>query len=290
MILLSLALAFIVTSACRQSDRPFFKSSQGKEYKLKILTTMAPLYSFTVNITGGHAEVLNLLPSGAGPHDYSFSPADVKRVAKADVIIKNGAGLETWLDNVIASAGKKGLVVVNTSNGIDIINNDPHIWLSPQRAMTQVKNIKNALVKADPDRESIYTANAENYLKLLDNLDKSIRDEINQWSRKEFVAFHSAYLYFTMDYGLEQVAVIQESPEGEPSPQHIGNVIKTIREKGLQSIFTEPQASHKIVDMIAQDLHLKVYNLDTLEAGELYPGWYENRMKKNLTVLKEVLH
>ena len=74
--------------------------------RFTVLTTIPPLYSFTKNIVGDIANVDNLLPNGAEPHDYSFGPSDIKKVSKAQIIIKNGLGLETWLDKLLVSAGE----------------------------------------------------------------------------------------------------------------------------------------------------------------------------------------
>ena len=271
--------------ACRQSITE-------KSEKLRILTTIAPLYSFTKNIAGDLADVDNLLPSGAGPHECSFSPADIVKVSRSNVLIKNGVDLESWLDKLMISAqtGKKEIVIADTSSGVEIIDNDPHIWLSPVNAVIQVKNIRDCLVKADPGNSETYRENAGLYIKRLKALDREIRDEVRTWKQREFVALHPAFTYFTKDYGLKQAAVIQETPEIEPSPKHIIDVIKTIEAAGIKAIFSESRASHKIVDTIAEDLKLRVYNLDTLETGELSKEWYEEKMRANLAVLKKALN
>jgi zinc/manganese transport system substrate-binding protein len=193
-------LAFVLCSiaACREAaDLPGSKNGLA-ESRLKILTTIPPLFSFTANIVGEHAEVSNLIPSGVGPHEYSFSPADMKKIAEADIIIRNSVNLETWLDSVIVSAGKEGLIVVDTSSGVEIINNNPHIWLSPMRARLQVRNIRDALIGRSPDLEEVFARNAGNYIRRLEFLDGYIRDEIRTWRNKKIVAFHPAFLYFTL--------------------------------------------------------------------------------------------
>ncbi|GMR03250.1 MAG: metal ABC transporter substrate-binding protein [Thermodesulfovibrionia bacterium] len=288
---------FILLSACQQPSRQFGNENQQPEIKLKILTTIAPLYCFAKNIAGDLADVENLLPAGAGPHEYSFSPADIKKIKNAHVLIKNGANLEPRLDKVIASSmeipamNRKGkLAVVDTSSGIQLMNNDPHIWLSPKNAIIQVRNIRDALAKADPDRSERYRENAGEYIKRLEKLDIYITEEVKTWRTKEFVAFHSAFMYFARDYGLKQVAVIQEFPDTQPSPKHIAEVIKTIKKTGVKAIFSEPLTTHKIVESIAEDLNLQVYSFDTLETGEPYPEWYEDKMKANLAVLKKALN
>jgi len=263
--------------------------SRSDNKKLKVLTTIAPLYSFTKTIAGDAASVDNLLPAGTNPHEYSLSPEDIIRISKAQVVIKNGVGLEKWLDKLFTdqslSSGEKPLIV-DSSSGVNIIDNNPHIWLSPRNAMIQVTNISNALIKADPANGALYKKNTVDYLKRLKVLDRDIAAAVGRLQRKEFVSIHPAFLYLARDYGLKQVAVIREFPEQEPTPGHIADVINIIKANKINFIFSEPRASHKAVDTIAGDLKLKEFTLDTLESGELYPEWYEEKMRMNLEVLK----
>ncbi len=276
-----------------QACEPASDTSDGR---LIVITTIPPIYSFTKNITGDTANVENLLPHGAEPHDYSFGPADIKKVSKAQIIIKNGLGLETWLDKLLASAAENAaaigqeLFVVDSSSGIDVMDNDPHIWLSPARAVTQVKNIRDALIRVDTVHAETYARNAAYYIARLQTLSNEITASISTFKRKEFVAFHSAFKYFADDYGLDQAAVIQKSPGIESSPTGIARVMDIIRERDIKVIFSEPGSSHKIVNSIAGDLGLEVFALDTLETGSLSKDWYENKMRANLEVLKIALN
>ena len=256
--------------------------------KIRILTTIAPLYSFTKNIAGDAALVDNLLPAGAGAHDYSFSPADIKKIHKADVIIINGVQLESWLDKVISSSGSKS-AIIDTSDGIIIRDNDPHIWLSPHNAIIQVTKIMNSLSKIDTGNSSIYKSNGEDYIRKLEILDGKIKAEIDSWKRKEFIAFHSAFKYFARDYGLKQAAVIEEFPGKSPSPSHIAGIIDIIKSTDIKAIFTEPRSHHRIVDSIAKDMDLEILTLDTMETGELSSVFYKEAMMSNLEALGKAL-
>src|ERR1700736_2571882 len=89
--------------------------------RIAVLTTFAPVHCFASNVASDTADVAVLVPPNAGPHDYSFSPADIQKIAKADVLVMNGAGLENWLQRGIKSAGRKDLLVVDTSKGIPLI-------------------------------------------------------------------------------------------------------------------------------------------------------------------------
>lgn len=275
--------------ACKQTAPP----KAGNDNRLKVVTTIAPLYSFTKNIAGDAVILENLLPSGVGPHEYSLSPDDARKIADADILIKNGVGLEEWMNKLIDSTNEfrtdsKKLVIVDTSEGVDIIDNDPHIWLSLRNAVLQVKNIEASLVEADPGNADAYIKNAADYIKLLEDLDKEITECVDKWNKQELITFHSAFSYFAKDYALKQSAVIEGSPEAKPSPTHIAEIMDKIKESGTRVIFSEPDASHKIMDSISDDMGLKVYSLDTLGTGELSPGWYISRMRVNLETLNKV--
>ena len=276
--------------ACRQTTPPKVEGDS----RLKVVTTIAPLYSFTKNIAGDSVVLENLLPSGVGPHEYSLSPEDARKIADADIIIQNGVGLEGWMNRLIGSVNElrsnsKKLLVVDTSKGVEIFNNDPHIWLSPRNAVLQVRNIAAALVKADPGNADEYEKNAADYIKRLEALDREITECVATWDNNYLVTFHSAFSYFAEDYGLKQSAVIEGSPEAQPSPSHIAEIIDIIKGSGTRVIFSEPDASHKIMDSIAGDLGLRVYSLDTLGTGELGPGWYISSMRANLETLNKAL-
>ncbi|MBI4682429.1 MAG: zinc ABC transporter substrate-binding protein [Nitrospirae bacterium] len=289
MIFLALICPVISLHACRQ---PVTQTGG----KLRILTTIAPLYSFAKNVAGDEAIVDNLIPSGVGPHEYSLSPGDARKVSETRILIINGVKLEAWLNKLQGPASEsptndnKKLIIVDTSAGVELIGNDPHIWLSPRNAIMQVKNIRDALVKVDPDNSETYTKNSSEYIQRLGNLDKEIRNEIRTWKQNRIVTYHPAFKYFAGEYGLELAVVIQETPEIEPSPKHIAHVIETIKSKGIRAIFTEPQFSHKIVTSLAGDLNLQVYSLDTLETGLFSKEWYEDSIRSNLQVLKKALN
>lgn len=262
--------------------------------RLTVLTSIAPLYSITVNVAGDLARVENLLPSGAGPHEYSFSPDDVRKVHEADVLVINGMNLETWLEGVVRSeqevrsswpGGNAGLIVVDTSRGVRTIDDNPHIWLSPASAVVQTGNIREALIAADPVHAEAYRDNADAFIQRLKRLDSDIRRMKKQWRTDQFVSFHSAFSYFARDYGLRQVAVIQDKSGIDPSPRHVASVIDLMTAHGIHFIFSETGVRSKIVDAIAGDLEARVYYLQTLESGEMSGDAYEKGMRDNLAIM-----
>ncbi len=281
--------------------------------KIKVVATFLPIYVFTANVAGDAAEVDVLLPSDVGPHNYSFKPSDVLKVANARVVVKNGVELESWMDDVIESAGSPDLEVIDTGKGIDLLGDEnhmveeseeehteegslehgefnPHIWLDPLRAVAQVENIRDGLIAADPGNEEIYRLNAEEYIAKLRALNEEIKEITSNLENKKFISFHSSFLYFAERYGLEQAGIIEPFPGKEPGPKYIRDLIDLIERENISALFSEPQFSPQIVETLSKDLDLPVFILDPLATGEFSKDFYEKGMKRNMENLKKALN
>ncbi|MCM3496298.1 metal ABC transporter solute-binding protein, Zn/Mn family [Paenibacillus lactis] len=94
--------------------------------KLKIKTSFYPMYEFTRQVAGDLADVENLVPAGVEPHDWEPTPQDMAGIADADVIVYNGAGMESWIDQVLDSVKDRDLKVIEASQGIEIMEGEGH--------------------------------------------------------------------------------------------------------------------------------------------------------------------
>lgn len=261
--------------------------------KLHVLATFFPLYDFARNVGQDKIE-LNMLFTQT-PEVASFTPADIKKINQADIVIKNGVGLEPVLDDLIKSSDNKNLTVVDTSEEIAILEDEeevagnPHIWLDTTNAIIQVVHIRDALAAADPSNAAFYKQQAEAYIAQLRQLDQEIASRLTPLPHKDFVAFHSAFVYFAKRYGLRQAAAIEEFPGKEPTPQYLAEIIEIIKESGLKTIFAEPQFSPKVVEAIARDLGLQVRVLNPVETGDPARDSYYAMMQTNTQTLVEAL-
>src|SRR5258708_38321763 len=78
----------------------------GEARQIKVVTSFLPVWCFTVNVAGDLAEVENLLPPGTGPHDFQFSPREMRKLNAADLVIINGLQRESWHDKPIHSTAQ----------------------------------------------------------------------------------------------------------------------------------------------------------------------------------------
>lgn len=269
-------------------------------HKLKVVTSFLPIYCFTVNVAGDLAEVENLLPPGTEPHDFQFSPREVRKLETADMVVVNGLHLESWLDRAIRSSSH-AKVVVEAAAGLepDLIYGassrsvsdtpNPHVWLDPRLAEHEVTNILAALSKADPANEIGYTRNAGKYIARLEKLDEEFSNGLASCKGRSIITFHDAFPYFARRYGLKVAGVIERVPDVEPSPKYLSELNRVIRRDGIKVIFGDRQSSMKLPEQIGHDYNVAVAELDTLETGEFKPDAYEEGMRKNLRILEKYL-
>ena len=227
--------------------------------KLNIVTSFLPVQSHTLAIAGDHANVKQLMAKDTGPHDFQLTPADVKKLSNADLLIINGAGIEGWLGELIKKSGNKNLVVVDTSKGIKLVESpeeieiahahghshshgdgaNPHIWLDPVLAKKQAANIVAALQKADPANASAYAQNGKAYEAKLATLDSNYRSTLAPLPNKNLVTFHDAFPYLAARYKLNYVGAISEFPEKDPSPKQLAALVDKIRSLKVGVLFAE---------------------------------------------------
>jgi zinc transport system substrate-binding protein len=280
---LGASLGFYLPTSCQAADAR----------KVKVLTSVVPVYCFTVNVAGNLASVENLLPGRIGPHDYQFTSADVRKLNQADLIVVNGLGLESWLDKAIeANRRKSSVVKVEAAAGLNsrlVSGQNPHVWLDPTLAAHCVTNISIALQKADPANAKGYAENAARYIQKLEQLDMGLGQTLQPLKMIPFITYHDAFPYLVRRYGLNQVGVVEKVPDVEPSAKDLRALSQLVREKKVKVIFTEPQFSSKLVQQLSRDLGVTAAPLDPIETGELSPTVYEDAMRTNARVLVEHL-
>jgi zinc transport system substrate-binding protein len=233
--------------------------------KINVATTIAPLGDFVIAVGGDRVEVTVLVPAGAEPHTYEPTPSQMKDVAKADLYIMNGGGLEFWMDKVLQV--NKKMLIVDSSRGVKLVNEsggetDPHIWISLRNAAIQVNNICSGLIQADPKNGDYYRKNRDDYLQKLKALDEEFNQTFAAKKGRIFIVYHPAWTYFARDYNLDQVPILEN--EKEPGPKYLGSIIDLARRNNITVIFVEPQYNPKSAEVTAQEIKAKVIALDPL--------------------------
>jgi ABC-type Zn uptake system ZnuABC Zn-binding protein ZnuA len=282
-------------AACKRSEPTASRTGP------RAITSFLPLQSHAAAIAGDLIHVRQLLSRDAGPHDFQFSPEDVRKLAGAELFIVNGVGLESWMDELVKKAASPDLVVVDCSAGLELLRNpndldnsvtvepgsNPHTWLDPVLAKQQAATILAALIKLDPPNRAAYARNAADYFAKLDALDAEFRAVLAPLPNKNLVTFHDAFPYLAARYKLNYVGAISEFPEKDPTPKQLAALVDKIRSLKVGVLFAENGYAPGLLKKIAAETGAKVSELDTLEVGQGTATAYLDRMGANLESLRK---
>lgn len=278
-VLTVIGIAIIAISIAMSED----ESAEGKDGKLTVVTSFYPMYIAALNITEGADINLNNLsePQTGCLHDYQLTTEDVKLLSKADVFIINGGGMEEFLDDVVSNYPK--LKVVDSSKGVDALEDNAHMWMSIPCYIKQVENIRDQLSKLDPANADKYNSNAQTYISKLNEL-KSMENEVNKGSN--VVLFSEAYEYVAKDYEMEVKSVLDLDEEKNISAKEVAETVDVIKKDNVPLIIAEKQYGEKMADIVKGETGVNVVYLDTIIRGDYNKDSYINAMRSNIELLK----
>lgn len=294
LVVLSLMTMMVFTACGNEKTSTSQEDKANSEDKIKIVTSFYPIYIETLNVTKGIDGVVveNMTKPQTGClHDYQMTPADMKKLENADVFIANGAGMESFLQDVIDN--QKNLKVVEAAKGIELLADEhgenPHVWVSVSNCMTQVQTIADELSKLDPEHANAYQKNAKEYIAKLEDLKQDMHNQIDNLPHKDIVTFHEAFPYFAKEFNLNIVGVIEREPGTAPTPSELDEIIAQVNDLQAKALFAEPQYSSTAAKTIANETGAKVYTLDPVVTGENDLDAYIKAMKQNALTLQEAL-
>lgn len=296
-------LAFIVvvfylaTAGPVFRDTPAWASEKAEVKKIKVAASIFPLYDFARHVGGDQTEVTNITPSGAEPHDYEPSPKDIATIYGAKLFIYNGNGIDSWGDRIQPELERKGVKVLKISGLMAPVDRpisslDPHFWLDPINAQREVDLIANALDGIDQNRKE-FDQNRDYFNRQLAELDREYVAGLARCELTEMVVSHNAFNYLANRYHLHVFYISGLSPDEEPSPHRMAELVTLARQKQIKYIFFETLVSPKLAATIASEIGAKTMVLNPIEGltdRENAQGKdYVSLMKENLANLRTAL-
>jgi len=242
--------------------------------RINVVTTISTFNSFVEAVGGSRVSVTSLVPIGGSPETYQPTPQNVATLAQAQLLIENGAGLETWLDRTIHNAGSSTLRVVTCTDGLPIIKGNPHLWMDPQFAKRYVLKIRDALTNIDPIHANEYRRNARKYNEQLDRLTQEIASKIGVLPRERrvMIVFHNAWQYYNDRFGITTLGSIEPSPGQEPNPQSLAQLVDLAKAHHVRAIFGEPEYSPKLAQQLAHSAGISI--VSNLYDDSLGTDWH----------------
>ncbi|MCL5023647.1 MAG: zinc ABC transporter substrate-binding protein [Nitrospirae bacterium] len=243
--------------------------------KLKVITTLFPLYDMAGSIGADKSDVSLLLPPGVEAHSFEPKPSDIVKINEADIFVYTGRFMEPWAEEIIKGAANENLLVVDASRGTKMIPGvfhdadepagsfDPHIWLDFDNAKIMVKNIMQAFQLKDGAHKDFYEQKAEDYRDKLTELDTLYKTTLATCKDKEIVyGGHYAFGYMAKRYGLKYLAAQGVSPDAEPTASDLVKLVEQIKKDKIRYVFYEELTSPKIAETIAGETKAKMLLLN----------------------------
>jgi len=285
--------------------------------KVRVSVTFNAIKEFVEAVGQDKVEVTTIIPDGREAHGFEPKARDLSSLRTAKIFVYNGLGMEAWAEEAIQAADNPALIVLDASEGADVIVRetapeehageaeqeedaehgedghahgtcDPHLWLGIKGAQTEVRNIKDALIQADPGNKDFYEKNCSDYVARLERLYREYREKFQSLENKSFVTGHAAFGYLCRDMGLVQNSVQDIYAEGEPSAQQLAALVEYCRANHVTTIFAEEMASPAVSQTLADEVGAGLETIYTMESAEDGKSYLE-RMEENLRKIYESL-
>ncbi len=276
--------------------------------KLQVVTTYSILYDMVKNVGGDQVEVHSMVKIGSNPHEYDPLPEDVKKTADADAVFYNGLNLEagnSWFEKLLGTTGKDGedAPVFRLSEGVEPKylttkgkegEEDPHAWLNVANGIKYVENVRDGLIKVDPDNKETYEKNAEEYIAKLESLHEEAKTSFSEIPKEDryLITSEGAFKYFSDAYDIEAGYIWEINAENQGTPDQVRQVVDLIREKDIKVLFLETSIDARSMETVSRETGVpiggKVFT-DSLGAPGEDGDSYIKMMEWNINIIKEQL-
>lgn len=281
--------------------------------RIRVVSSFYPVGYLVDQVGGEYVESAVLVGAGVEPHEYEPTVQDAQQLAKADVIVYSGLGMDDWIvDSAKSVESKARIVVLNNADDEWVLapqeeehheeevehhdehgEFDPHTWLSMTVMSAHAQRIADALSAVDPTHAEKYATQLASVQQEFSVLGTAYRTQLAQCELNTFITSHDAFSYLAHEYGLTMESIAGLSPEEEPSAATIAALIEHVKEDNIPVIFFETLASPKIAETIAAETGAKTMVLNPLEGlteEQSNAGVdYIDVMRTNLEALKVAL-
>jgi manganese/iron transport system substrate-binding protein len=236
--------------------------------KPKVISTSTIIADLTARVGGEEIDHQGILKPGDDPHVYEPVPADSVALEKADLILYNGYNLEPGLIKMMNSTGvtAQKVAVGEAIQPLQLEKEgqkvpDPHVWGSARNGIIMVETIRDQLIELSPEDKEVFTSNASQLIKELENLDRWIKQSMETIppNQRQLVTTHDAFQYYANAYGLTVAGtLIGISTEEQPSAQTVKNLTDAIKNLKVPAIFAETTINPALITTVAEEAGVKL--------------------------------
>jgi zinc transport system substrate-binding protein len=265
-------------------------ATSGANGKTAVVASFYPLAYAAEQVGGPTVAVENLTPAGSEPHDLELTPQAVGRIARADVVLYLGHGFQPAVSDAVGQAKGQAVDVLaglplESAHGEGAgLAADPHVWLDPSLFERIVRRVGGVLHRPRP--AGVLAAK-------LRVLDREYRVGLAHCRRRDIVTSHAAFGYLARRYRLRQVPITGLTPESEPVPKQLADVVRVVRKTRATTVFFETLLSPRLADTVAREVGARTAVLDPIEgltpAEQTHGDTYLTLMHRNLKSLQRAL-
>ncbi len=238
--------------------------------------------SVAQQIGGDRVSVTSIMNSpDQDPHLFEVSPAIVRQIAAAQVVVYNGADYDPWMEKLLTVTPKPGRVVIVAA---DLVNrkagDNPHLWYDPATMPAVARALSAALAAADPAHNDDYAARLKTFLASLEPLNEKLAAIRSKYAGVTVAASEPVFGYMAAALKLKmrnerfQLAVMNDT---EPSARDVAAFEQDLRTHKVRVLFYNKQASDKLVQRLvdlARASNIPVVGVtETCPPGMPYQDW-----------------
>ena len=278
--------------------------------KVRVVTTIPDLKSLTEAVGGDLVDVESLTRGTQNFHEAEVRPSMMLKLRKADLLVENGAELDAWVDVAVQNANNANIVRggrgrIEISRGVPLLEvpstrvdrsmgdvhplGNPHFSLDPGLAPVITQNILDGLLRVAPQHRAAFERNRTAFLARLD-------EQMARWTKQmeplrgaKVVVYHPDFIYFLTRFGLVQLGAVEDRPGIPPSPQHLVNLIRQMKEEGVKAILVEPWNDVKLANRVAEEAGAKAYVMATSVGAVKGADNYVAAIDFNISTLAKAL-
>jgi zinc/manganese transport system substrate-binding protein len=273
--------------------------------KPRVVATFTIIGDLVEAVGGDAVSVTTLVGPDGDAHVFEPKPSDVAAVARADLIVANGLGMEPWLERLTEAADFKGKTVIASADVTPLpfkeeadssgaMPDDPHAFQDLANGRLYVKTIAAALEAAAPNAAGAIAARAAKLDAEMLALDAEIKAKLAALPapNRRILTSHDAFHYFGKAYGLDILSIQGVSTETEPSAADLAEIARQAKSGQVKAIFLENMSNPTLANTISSESGVPVGGelvADALTKPDGFAPHYLDMFKYNLAELLKVL-
>ena len=250
----------------------------------KIVTSFYPIYILTLNLTEGvkNVSVENVTSEQAGClHEYTLNTNDMRKIENAELNIKNGKGLEFFLDRMVLTY--PNMKIIDSSIDIQDVEN-PHIWVNINNYIKQIQTVKEALIQEDPKNKSTYIENADKYINKINNEMKNF----NSNKLVNAISFNESIENIIDNSKVKMTVIHTGHEETSLSANELVSILEKMKNESVKIIFVDKNERNSNAEILKKETGAEIYELDSYTKGSMDKDSYLKALRANIEVLNSI--